>query len=308
MQRSFKTGVFMKSKQLINALMRSFLAALLSTSFASQAGVLPEAQQALRVPLAVKPTSRPMTVAYVPDYKRYVVADGGFTAMPDEFGVVASKSQVHVYDEKGQYIHSAKPGLSNRSVYFNPNKHRLESVTYNASSDLGFQPNTGVFALEMDKEGRLTNNTETVSQPHKAFGKANTFASYDAANDQYYCKQDRSNQVLVVKLDKDEPVGVVTLDLAAAGAREDDISDFWVAYTGIAGEELAVLDVDHKAVLVFDLKGKFVGKSALPASMRLRANNHYNGHGYANGMFFVYHENEGEFGTYYGFRISDQIQ
>ena len=308
MQRSFKTGVFMKSKQLINALMRSFLAALLSTSFASQAGVLPEAQQALRVPLAVKPTSRPMTVAYVPDYKRYVVADGGFTAMPDEFGVVASKSQVHVYDEKGQYIHSAKPGLSNRSVYFNPNKHRVESVTYNASSDLGFQPNTGVFALEMDKEGRLTNNTETVSQPHKAFGKANTFASYDAANDQYYCKQDRSNQVLVVKLDKDEPVGVVTLDLAAAGAREDDISDFWVAYTGIAGEELAVLDVDHKAVLVFDLKGKFVGKSALPASMRLRANNHYNGHGYANGMFFVYHENEGEFGTYYGFRISDQSQ
>lgn len=285
-----------------------FAAALLGCALTSHAAVLPEAQQVLRMPLAVKPTSRPMTVAYVPDYRRYVVADGGFTAMPDEFGMVASKSQAHVYDEKGQYVHSAKPGLSNRSVYYNPNKHRIESVTYNASSDVGFQPNTGVFALEMDKDGRLTNNTETVSQPNKAFGKANTFASYDAAGDQYYCKQDRSNQVLVVKLDKDDPVGAVALDLAAAGARDDDISEFWVAFTGIAGEELAVLDVDHKAVLVFDLKGKFVGKSALPAFMKLRANNHYNGHGYTNGMFFVYNENEGEFGTYYGFHISDQVK
>jgi len=279
---------------------------ILGAALNANAAVLPEAQQALRIPLAVKPTSRPMSVAYTPDYRRYIVADGGFTAMPDEYGVVASKSQVHVYDEKGHYVHSAKPGLSNRSVYFNPNKNRLESVTFNASSDLGFQPNTGVFSLEMDKDGRLTNNTETLSQPHKAFGKANTFASYDPSGDQYYCKQDRSNQVLVVKLDKDEPVGSIALDLAAAGAKEDDISDFWAAFTGIPGEELALLDVDHKAVLVFDLKGKFVGKSALPATMKLRANNHYNGHGYANGMFFVYHENEGEFGTYYGFRISDQ--
>lgn len=284
------------------------VAFLLGHALVSQGGVLPEAQQMLRMPLAVKPTSRPMTVAFVPDYRRYVVADGGFTAMPDENGIVASKSQAHVYDETGHYIHSAKPGLSNRSVYYNPNKKRIESVTYNASSDVGFQPNTGVFALEMDKEGRLTNNADTISQPHKAFGKANTFASYDSAGDQYYCKQERSNQVLIVRLDKDEPVGAISLDLEAAGARHDDISDHWAAFTGIPGEELAVLDVDHKAVLVFDLKGKFVGKSVLPATMRLRANNHYNGHGYANGMFFVYHENEGEFGTYYGFRVSDQIK
>lgn len=287
----------------------SFLAALLlGHSLSGHAQVLPEAVSAMRMPLAVKPTSRPMTVAYDPDYSRYIVADGGFTAMPDEFGVVASKSQVHVYDAKGQYVHSAKPGLSNRSVYYNPNQHRLESVTYNASSDMGFAPNTGVFALEMDKDGRLTNNTETLSQPHRAFGKASTFASYDPAGNQYYCKQERSNKVLIVKLDKDEPVGEIALDLAAAGARDDDISEYYVAFTGIPGEELAALDVDHKCVLVFDLKGKFVGKSTLPATMKLRANNHFNGHGYANGMFFVYHENEGEFGTYYGFQISDRMK
>lgn len=283
-------------------------AMLLGHSLTTFAHVLPEAEQVMRMPLAVKPTSRPMTVAYVPDYSRYIVADGGFTAMPDEFGVVASKSQVHVYDAQGHYLQSAKPGLSNRSVYYNPNQHRLESVTYNASSDLGFAPNTGVFALEIDKDGLLTNNTETLSQPNRAFGKASTFASYDPAHNQYYCKQERSNKVLIVKLDKDEPLGEISLDLNAAGAHTDDISEYYVAFTGVPGEELAALDVDHKCVLVFDLKGKFVGKSALPATMKLRANNHFNGHGYANGMFFVYHENEGEFGTYYGFHISDQLK
>lgn len=281
---------------------------LLCHSLNASAQVLPEAVQSLRIPLAVKPTSRPMTVAYEPDYSRYIVADGGFTAMPDEFGIIASKSQVHVYDAKGQYVHSAKPGLSNRSVYYNPNQHRLESVTYNASSDMGFAPNTGVFAFEMDKEGKLTNNTETLSQPNRAFGKASTFASYDPTNNQYYCKQERSNKVLVVKLDKDEPVGEIALDLDSAGAHTDDISEYYVAYTGIPGEELAALDVDHKCVLVFDLKGKFIGKSNLPAILKLRANNHFNGHGYANGMFFVFNENEGEFGTYYGFHISDQLK
>lgn len=283
-------------------------AMLLGHSLTTFAHVLPEAEQVMRMPLAVKPTSRPMTVAYVPDYSRYIVADGGFTAMPDEFGVVASKSQVHVYDAQGHYLQSAKPGLSNRSVYYNPNQHRLESVTYNASSDLGFAPNTGVFGLEIDKDGLLTNNTETLSQPNRAFGKASTFASYDPAHNQYYCKQERSNKVLIVKLDKDEPLGEISLDLNAAGAHTDDISEYYVAFTGVPGEELAALDVDHKCVLVFDLKGKFVGKSALPATMKLRANNHFNGHGYANGMFFVYHENEGEFGTYYGFHISDQLK
>ena len=279
---------------------------LLGHSLSGFAQVLPEAVDTMQMPLAVKPTSRPMTVTFDPDYSRYIVADGGFTAMADEFGVVASKSQVHVYDDKGHYVHSAKPGLSNRSVYYNPNQHRLESVTYNASSDMGFAPNTGVYSLEMDKQGRMTDNTEVLSQPHHAFGRASTFASYDPANNQYYCKQENSNKVLIVRLDKEEAIGEISLDLAGAGAKTDDISEYWVAFTGIPGEELAALDVDHKCVLVFDLKGRFIGKSALPASMKLRANNHFNGHGYANGMFFVFNESEGTFGTYHGFHISDQ--
>ncbi len=74
-----------------------------------------------------------------------------------------------------------------------------------------------------------------------------------------------------------------------------------------SGEELAILDIDHRAILVFDKNGQFVGKSALPAELKLHANSHYNGLGYANGMIFVYYERVGEFGTYYGFKFSDKI-
>ena len=93
--------------------------------------------------------------------------------------------------------------------------------------------------------------------------------------------------------------------VAEAGAQFDDITDYYAAYTGIKGEELAVLDVDHKAVLVFDIKGKFVGKSVLPSTLKLRSQNHIAGLGYTNGLFFVYHEPETEFGAFYGFKISD---
>jgi hypothetical protein len=69
---------------------------------------------------------------------------------------------------------------------------------------------------------------------------------------------------------------------------------------------LAILDVDHKAVLIFNVKGGYVGKSVLPKDLKLRAQNHYNGLGYTNNLFFVYDESEGEFGTYYGFKISNK--
>ena len=83
----------------------------------------------------------------------------------------------------------------------------------------------------------------------------------------------------------------------------DDIADYHAAYTGIKGEEFAVLDVDHKAILIFDMQGKYVAKSELPKGMKLRSQNHIAGLAFSNSQFFVYHEPEGEFGTFYGFKI-----
>ena len=278
-------------------------AALSGASVAAHAQVLPEAVAVVHIPLVAKPTSRPMSVAYVPDYSRYFIADGGLAPMPDGFGVPTSPSKVHAYSDKGEYLHSVKPGLDNRSIYFNQNTQRLESVTYNISSNAGFTPNTGVFAIKLDDTGKLTDQTDEVSGHNPAFGSAGTMPTYNPAENAYYAKQERSNKVLVVKLDRREAVKEIALDLDAAGAKTDEVSEHFIAYTGVVGEELALLDIDHKTVLVFDLQGKFVGKSALPSTMKLRANNHFNGLGYANDLFFVYHEPEGEFGTYYGFRI-----
>jgi hypothetical protein len=109
--------------------------------------------------------------------------------------------------------------------------------------------------------------------------------------------------VFIVDPTKREKIGEIKLDLAKAGVAHDDISDLFAAYTGIQGEELLLLDIDHKAILVFSIDGQYVGKSELPKELKLRANNHYTGLGYANQLFFVFHEPEGEFGTYYAFKV-----
>lgn len=283
-------------------------AALLFCAQSVMAQVLPEAQVGIKIPLAKKPSSRPMTVAYVPYCSRYYIADGGLAPTPGDLDMPVSRSQIHVYDAHGEYLQSAMPGLDNRSIYFNPNTRQLESITYNISSGAGFTPNTGIFALALTDNGDLQETSNEMSGHNPAFGDAATMPTYDPEGKRYFAKQERSNMVWIVELPKREKIGEVALDLAAAGVLQDDISDHYVAYTGIAGEELVLLDVDHKAALVFDLKGKLVGKSQLPPTMKLRAQNHFNGLGYANGMLFVYHEPEGEFGTYYGFRISDLAQ
>lgn len=286
---------------------RTFLvttaSALAILSHIAMAEVLAEAVIEVKIPLAKKPTSRPMTVAYVPYLKQYYIADGGLAPIPGDPLATSSQSEVHVYDESGKFRSSAKPGLDNRSIYYNDNTRQLESVTYNISSEAGFGPNTGIFTLILNEDGTLKNDSKDITGHNPAFGSPGTIPSYDAARNVYYAKQERSNLVRIVESPKREKVGEIKLDLAAAGAKIDEIGHHFVAYTGVSGEELALLDVDHKAILVFNLDGKFVAKSTLPSTLKLRSQNHINGTGYSNNLFFVYHEPEGEFGTYHGFKI-----
>jgi hypothetical protein len=269
----------------------------------SQAAILPEAQVGIKIPLTQKPSTRPMTVAYIPNLKRYYIADGGLAPMGSDTEAPVSKSQIHAYDDEGKYINSAKPGYDNRSIYYNSNSNKLETITYNISSFGGFSPNTGIFSIDLTETGEVKDTSSDVFGFNPAFGDANTMPSYNAEKNLYYAKQGRSNKVLVVDLKVREQISEINLDLTKAGVAFDDVSDFFVAYTGIKGEEFELLDIDHKAVLVFDLTGKFIGKSELPKDLKLRSHNHLNGAGYANDMLFVYHESEGEFGTYYGFKV-----
>lgn len=268
-----------------------------------QAAILDEAQVGIKIPLTQKPSTRPMTVAYVPNVKHYYIADGGLAPMGGEMEAPTSKSQIHAYDAEGKYVNSALPGYDNRSIYYNPNSKKLETITYNISSFGGFAPNTGIFSIDFSETGEVKASSNDVFGFNPAFGDANTMPSYNPETQQYYAKQGRSNKVLVVDLKAREQVSEINLDLAKAGVAFDDVSDYFVAYTGIKGDELALLDIDHKAVLIFNLTGQFVGKSTLPKDLKLRAQNHLNGAGFANNMLFVYHESEGEFGTYYGFKV-----
>lgn len=119
----------------VSALLASMLMAA-----SLQAAVLPEAKLIIKIPMAKAPTSRPMTVAYHPTLKHYYVADGGLAPMGSEWSAPISKSQVHAFDETGQYINSANPGYDNRSIYFNAKTNNIETITYNISSAYGFAP------------------------------------------------------------------------------------------------------------------------------------------------------------------------
>lgn len=265
--------------------------------------ILANAQVGIKIPLAKKPSTRPMTVAHIPSFKRYYIADGGLAPMGSEFEAPISKSLIHSYDDSGKYINSSRPGYDNRSIYYNTNTNKLETITYNISSFGGFSPNTGIFSIDLTDTGDLKDTSADVFGFNPAFGDANTMPSYNPVTNQYYAKQGRSNKVLVVDVKMREPISEIALDLVKAGVANDDVSDYFVAYTGAKGEEFELLDIDHKAVLIFDLNGKYVGKSDLPKDLKLRSHNHLNGAGYANGMLFVYNESEGEFGTYYGFKV-----
>ncbi|ACT47367.1 hypothetical protein [Methylotenera mobilis] len=277
--------------------------ALMTLASTANAEILPEAEVGIKIPMVKKPTTRPFTVAHIPGFKRYYIADGGLAPMGSETEAPYSKSQIHAYDENGKYVNSSRPGYDNRSIYYNTNTHKLETVTYNISSDLGFAPNSGIFSIHLTESGDLKDSSDEISQFNPAFGDSATIPSYDAEHNRYFAKQAHGNNVFIVDPNSREKVGVIALELDKAGAAHDDVSDSFIAYTAVKGEEFALLDVDHKAVLLFDITGKFVGKSALPKTLKLRANNHYTGLGYANQMLFVFHEPEGEFGTYYGFKI-----
>lgn len=277
--------------------------ALLCLSLTSQAEILPEAEVGIKIPLSKKPTTRPMTVAYLPGNQHYYIADGGLAPMGSEFEAPISKSEVHAYTANGQYVNSAKPGFDNRSLYYNANSNKIETITYNISTAAGFSPNTGIFSLDVDNKGEVLTSSNELYQFNPAFGDAGTMPSYDPATNHYYAKQEHGNLVFVVDAKQREKLKEIKLDYSKAQVVYDDVSDHFIAFTGVAGNELALLDVDHKAVLIFDLNGQYIGKSALPKTMKLRSHNHFNGAGYSNGMLFVYHENEGEFGTYYGFKV-----
>ena len=139
-----------------NAFFLSLTALTFAASHSAHAEILPQAETALKIPLAQKATSRPMSVAYIPAFKKYYIADGGLAPMGSETEAPISKSLIHTYDETGHYVSSARPGYDNRSIYYNPNTNKLETITYNISSEIGFMPNTGLFAINLNEKGEAT--------------------------------------------------------------------------------------------------------------------------------------------------------
>jgi len=262
------------------------------------------AELAFKINLTKKPTTRPQTVAYIPGEKKYYIADGGLAARASDYEAPISKSLIHTYDESGKYIESTRAGFDNRSIYFNEKTSKLETITYNVSTAAGFAPMTGIFSLELDEKGLLTAKSEVVSQPSTSFGSAGTMPTYDSKNNLYYAKQEKSNRVFVLDAESKELKKEIKLDFDTPKVMHHDVASHFVAFTGKPGEELILLDIDHKRFLIYNKDGKYQGSSALPKSLKIRSQNHFNGLGYTlNGYYFVYLDSEGDYGSYHAYKV-----
>ena len=262
------------------------------------------AELAFKINLTKKPTTRPQTVAYIPSEKKYYIADGGLAARGSDYEAPISKSLIHTYDESGKYIESTRAGFDNRSIYFNEKTSKLETITYNVSTAAGFAPMTGIFSLELDEKGLLTAKSEVVSQPSASFGSAGTMPTYDSKNNLYYAKQEKSNRVFVLDAKSKELKKEIKLDFDTPKVMHHDVASDFVAFTGKPDEELILLDIDHKRFLIYNKDGKYQGSSALPKSLKIRSQNHFNGLGYTlNGYYFVYLDSEGDHGSYHAYKV-----
>ena len=288
--------------------MKKLLLVLLSTAtvFASNinAEIKEQAELVFKIPLKKQPTTRPQTLAYIPVEKKYYIADGGLAARGSDYEAPISKSLIHTYDNNGKYIESTRAGFDNRSIYFNEKTSTLETITYNVSTAAGFAPMTGIFSLELNDKGLLTAKSDVVSQPSASFGSAGTMPTYDSKNNLYYAKQEKSNLVFVLDGKSKKLKKEIKLDFDTPKVMHHDVASHFVAFTGIPGEELILLDVDNKRFLIYDRDGKYKGNSSLPKSLKIRSQNHFNGLGYTiNGYFFLYIDSEGEHGSYHAYKV-----
>ena len=266
--------------------------------------IINNAELVFKINIVKKPTTRPQTVAYVPGEKKYYIADGGLAARGSDYEAPISKSLIHTYDNNGKYIESTRAGFDNRSIYFNEKTYTLETITYNVSTAAGFAPMTGIFSLELNDKGLLTAKSDVVSQPSASFGSAGTMPTYDSKNNLYYAKQEKSNLVFVLDGKSKKLKKEIKLDFDTPKVMHHDVASHFVAFTGIPGEELILLDVDNKRFLIYDRDGKYKGNSSLPKSLKIRSQNHFNGLGYTiNGYFFLYIDSEGEHGSYHAYKV-----
>ncbi len=266
--------------------------------------ILKDAELAFKIVLKKEPTTRPQTVAFISAEKKYYIADGGLAPMGSAYEAPISKSLIHTYDDKGEYLESTRPGFDNRSIYYNEKTFQLETITYNVSSQGGFAPMTGIFSLKLNDKGLLTGKSDVISNFAPAFGSASTMPTFDHKKNVYYSKQERVNEVFVVSAEDFQLKDTIKLDFKTPDVEHHDVAASFIAFTGKKDFEFILLDVDHKRFLIYDIKGKYKGFSKLPSNLKIRSKNHFNGLGYTNnGYFFLYIDSENEFGTYHAYKV-----
>ena len=109
---------------------------------------------------------------------------------------------------------------------------------------------TGIFSLSLNDKGLLTGKSGVISNFAPAFGSASTMPTFDAKNNVYYAKQERTNEVFVVDANDFQLKNTIKLDFKSPGVEHHDVSASFIAFTNKKDAEFILLDVDHKRFLI----------------------------------------------------------
>lgn len=197
-------------------------------------------------------------VTYDPVRKLYYASMAGNVAFP-----------FAVFNTKGERIsdYELEAKFDVRGLWYNKNTGKIEANGYN---------DFGIISYILDSKGIPVGTKQIFSgmtQPME-----NSVGVYDPAGNQIVYYSDYAFHFY------NRATGEETKTLE--DGLYETYADFTLAYTGIPGKELALLDIDNGEVLLFDIKtAAHTGTLSLPFTLDLEERMNF---AYANGYFWFF--------------------
>jgi hypothetical protein len=248
-----------------------FAALILQSCGSSETTLLNEARPVLKLNFEGYDGTNASAVTYNEKNKLYYSGIAGNQSFP-----------IAVFSTDGKNIDQQEAGWDLRGLWYNPSSNSLEGNSYNSE---------GIFTLQLDSRGLFEGYAESVfnynDQP-----SANAVGSYDYDLDEILYLS--SDAVERYSRSDHEYVGLYVLSKIPASL--DEINYTTVAYTGVKGIELCLLNFLRNEIYFFDKStGNYVTNIKLPESAVTNESFRFS---FANKYLFLYDINEREWTGY----------
>lgn len=157
---------------------------------------------------------------------------------------------LEVFDQNGQFKGAVKSNCDVRGLWWNDKRAQLEG---NGPGDVGF------VGYQLDGNGLVARGGCRVVSSADVLPLFNSVAAYDPVHDQVMAYS--PGMISLYEREGFHPSGTKVLK---GKIKADGFSENTVAYSGLTGFEIAVLDYQNKEVLFFNANGKYQTRTSLP--------------------------------------------